>query len=497
MGYKMISEWSTLGIEPTTDVREIKRAYARKLKQYSPEDSPEEFQKIRESYEYLMENLKFINVERGFINPHLENPFSQADEIQVFEPEGIQVDEVEKPILEDQSWLVEEIIKNLNEDKSLREKYDFLELNQRLDDEEEAVQFFSDFKERVKLLYAEYEKRLEYKNWIEVLKHDALLNFETRRDISSWFLKYISEGHFLPKEVMQLLNEYFAWEDEYEEFFEAYYIGFNNYIREQIGNNIVPGYEYINKKYNIDLDSFIENREYGYIHFLCSDWDVAYDRLMKAYEIFPEDVYLQCLIGALFSATRQKKEGLEYINSGMSTASNRNQMRLFISQLLYNVDEYKEALLYCRNISVTSKYYPEVLYLMTNILCIDKKYYICSELLRERIDNNIAVETAKDCLRILHNRLVDLHALEPDKVRLRYELFKIYPYLNQTPKENPYEFKKFILPLVIKKIGVYTLYLFLIVVFIILKPAGLIILYLIGKKLVSKLKGRVRWDELF
>ncbi len=491
----MISEWSTLGIEPTTDVREIKRAYARKLKQHSPEDSPEEFQKIRESYEYLLENLKFINVESVFINSEGDNHFSQTDEILDFEPDEIQVDEVEKPQLEDHSRLVEEIKKNLNKDKPLNEKYDFLTFSQGLKDEQETVEFLSDFIERVKLLYADFEKRLDYMSWIEVLKHDALWDFETRRDISRWFLKYISEGHFLPKEVMQLLNEYFAWEDEYEEFFEGYYSGFNNYIREQIENNIVPGYEYINKKCNIDLDSFIGNREFGYIHFLCSDWEVAYDRLMKAYEIFPEDIYIQCLIGVLFFAKKQKKEGLVYLKSGISSSSNRNQTMLFISQLLYNVDEYKEAWLYCRNISVTSQYYPEGLYLMTNILCIDKKYYICSELLRERIDNNVAVETAKTCLRILHNRMVDLYELEPNKVRIRYELYKTSLYLNQTPKENPFELKKFILPLILKKTGIYALYLLFIVVCIILKQVGLIILFLIMKRIVSELKERIKREE--
>ena len=39
--------WEKLGIEPTTDLSEIKTAYAAKAKQYHPEENPEEFQALQ------------------------------------------------------------------------------------------------------------------------------------------------------------------------------------------------------------------------------------------------------------------------------------------------------------------------------------------------------------------------------------------------------------------------------------------------------------------
>lgn len=46
--------WEVLGIEPTKDKKEIKKAYARLLKQYHPEENPEEFKQIQVAYQQCL-----------------------------------------------------------------------------------------------------------------------------------------------------------------------------------------------------------------------------------------------------------------------------------------------------------------------------------------------------------------------------------------------------------------------------------------------------------
>ncbi|MDF2572896.1 MAG: hypothetical protein K0R55_4500, partial [Sporomusa sp.] len=53
--------WDILGIEPTEDIKALKRAYANKLKLYHPEDDMQGFQRLRQAYEWALAQAKFNN----------------------------------------------------------------------------------------------------------------------------------------------------------------------------------------------------------------------------------------------------------------------------------------------------------------------------------------------------------------------------------------------------------------------------------------------------
>lgn len=49
-----MNAWKILGIEPTSDKKTIKRAYAKLLKQYHPEENPEKFKQIQAAYQQCL-----------------------------------------------------------------------------------------------------------------------------------------------------------------------------------------------------------------------------------------------------------------------------------------------------------------------------------------------------------------------------------------------------------------------------------------------------------
>lgn len=49
-----MNAWEILGIEPTSDKKEIKKAYAKLLKQYHPEENSEKFKQIQAAYQQCL-----------------------------------------------------------------------------------------------------------------------------------------------------------------------------------------------------------------------------------------------------------------------------------------------------------------------------------------------------------------------------------------------------------------------------------------------------------
>lgn len=63
-----MNAWEILGIEPTSDKKTIKRAYAKLLKQYHPEENPEKFKQIQAAYQqclHLDQEIESVSYEQN------------------------------------------------------------------------------------------------------------------------------------------------------------------------------------------------------------------------------------------------------------------------------------------------------------------------------------------------------------------------------------------------------------------------------------------------
>jgi len=78
--------WDLLGISPTNDIKQIKKAYSVKLKIYHPEEHPEMFSKLNEAYNFAISYAKgnsVIQQNSSYIQTN--NPFSSQLENDIFQ----------------------------------------------------------------------------------------------------------------------------------------------------------------------------------------------------------------------------------------------------------------------------------------------------------------------------------------------------------------------------------------------------------------------------
>ena len=116
------SYYEALEIEPTKDIKEIKKAYARVIKKYHPEDNPEEYRNVRHAYEYL--TMMYKDRPIGF------------DSKSVFSKGEIDEDDIDDDIDEDEFEVLELDFEDL-EDEDFDEEHKFLnEFYEDLDDDE-------------------------------------------------------------------------------------------------------------------------------------------------------------------------------------------------------------------------------------------------------------------------------------------------------------------------------------------------------------------------
>lgn len=81
-GYYLNDCYETLGLKPTGDIKEVKKAYARLVKQYHPEEDLKEYQKIMNAYkaicDYLSDKSSSVNIS-GIEQAYRPNNYSTFD----------------------------------------------------------------------------------------------------------------------------------------------------------------------------------------------------------------------------------------------------------------------------------------------------------------------------------------------------------------------------------------------------------------------------------
>lgn len=102
--------WEILGIEETTDRKEIQQAYAMQLQKFHPEEHPEEFQRLQEAYRVACEYAKGVKSgqdttdvstrEKGIVDKKTNSLFSDMNHPALKQQEGNEKEQIPNYIAE-------------------------------------------------------------------------------------------------------------------------------------------------------------------------------------------------------------------------------------------------------------------------------------------------------------------------------------------------------------------------------------------------------------
>lgn len=330
--------WELLGIEPTNDVTTIKRAYAKKLKVYHPEEDPEGYQKLREAYDYAVQLAK----RQAAVEPEQEEieveendwdtsyPYDEAqeddedsDDLVNDEAEEDDVDDDEDA--DDGNYEINRALINhvyldrtygFNHSEEERETYTGLPRQVNLDwtdghfDESMLVDRFL---QRVDALYHHYESRISVEEWTELLNDDIIWNVQQKGILSYSLLTYFQEHRYLPKSVWGLLENCFHWQERLHEDddddSDSSVASFIQYMKRQLTEPELR-YEFLKNARNIDYDAFLYHREIACEALQVDDLDLAKHAIRQAYHIYSDDPDLLRLQGVFFLRTDNPESAL-------------------------------------------------------------------------------------------------------------------------------------------------------------------------------------------
>ncbi|MDO3411987.1 tetratricopeptide repeat protein [Saccharibacillus sp. CPCC 101409] len=213
--------WQVLGLAPTGDARAIKRAYAALLKQTSPEDDPEGFQRLREAYDEALKQAKAIAADATG-----EADGAAGQEAQDGRPErGARLPawgEANRLALRRKS-------REAPEESERTEKRDPSEPATRRQEQPGASGTASSpeapgagrsgevetFMRRLHSIYNDYASRIRIEAWSELLESGQLQDLAFKQEIQPELLRFLAAHYQLPLPVWRMLDRLFYWtEDE-------------------------------------------------------------------------------------------------------------------------------------------------------------------------------------------------------------------------------------------------------------------------------------------
>ncbi|MFS0918986.1 tetratricopeptide repeat protein [Brevibacillus sp. 179-C 1.1 NHS] len=345
--------WEILGIEPTDNPAQIKKAYAKKLKIHNPEVDPEGFQRLREAYDLALKYTRNTNRNRyieerplpvtrqpgqldeledtdseeetSHLQPpkqryELANTDSEEETVHLQPPRRLyelwhsEPVEEEKPIYDPPQRITlfdkfleeppQEVVPH--EEISIPQRYDFSENYDHAERPMNPDEMVERFFRRTHKLYDNYHERIQLENWRELLDDEAMWNVGCHQLIDTRFLSFLEEHYHLPYDVWKLLDSHFQWREKSEKLASQLSERFVTYLNGQLNQSFTLRYHSFENSTDLDIETFLELRSDAFFALMENDWGTAQTSLAQAHALYAFDPDLIRLQGEYFLRTGNK-----------------------------------------------------------------------------------------------------------------------------------------------------------------------------------------------
>ncbi|HEX3026073.1 MAG TPA: hypothetical protein VHR42_02420, partial [Clostridia bacterium] len=315
--------WRILGIEPASDAKTIKKAYARLLKANNPEDDAAGYQRIREAYDQAIAKTKKQAANKpdvvttgGDRNPGFNFPDTSPE------------DQPDRTLY-----------------SSRTSDFDFSENRDMPDPVFSAAE---EFMNRVQALYNSFQDRIKPENWQTLLKSDCLLQLDCKMLIGNNMLLFLKNQHYMPFSIIRLLIYYFEWFDREIEI-EEKYPEVMTLLQMVRGPELLHYSVFLNSSLPVqNLDDYFRLRELAFTSYLNNRIEEACKYAEKALRFCNYDPQLLTIAGNCFRRLFQFDAALNAFTQMTRIDTKHPEGYYCCASIYYNLGDFTNALEQCR-----------------------------------------------------------------------------------------------------------------------------------------------------
>lgn len=379
-----------LEIPYDSDLKTIKKAYAKLLKIYNPEDDPEGYQRLREAYDTAIKHAK-NNKQQNLHTNLIENI---SDEVSMLEYEAD---------------VNEEIIKRQyrNIDNSYEQQSNN-NINKQIEE----------FLDKVNELYNDDSLKKDIKTWEELLNMDAIWNVYSAPIIEDYMFEFLVSHKDLPLNIWYILDYYFNWTKKERNLYKKYDIEMVEEVFKTLQNISQLKYEYIKQIDPYFIEKYLSLRRQGCEALKDRDYYEAQECLLSAYEIFTHDAELLKLIGEFYYKINDLDKSLEFYKLAFEINKFDLDVAFYIGIILSINYYFSEALPYLEMYLSANSNDISALYCIGSCYSFTDNLVKAKEIYKRLLELKPKNRKIKSCLKTIEARLEGKN-VKPVKLKKR------------------------------------------------------------------------------